>query len=95
MLDPRLLRTIVLIADTASFTVAANRMNSTNSTASQHLSRLEAAVRKRLIDRTARPVRTTASGDILLGHARRLLELPDEIRMLLADPAGAATLRIG
>ena len=95
MLDPRLLRTFVAIADTASFTIAADRLNSTQSTVSQQLGRLEAAVGQRLIDRLARPVALTPPGERLIGYARRLLALQAEAAVLLADPAGTATIRIG
>lgn len=95
MLDPRLLRTFVAIADTGSFTLAAERLNSTQSTVSQHLGRLEGAVGQQLIDRAARPVLPTPAGERLVGYARRLLALQDEAQHLLADPAGTATIRIG
>lgn len=95
MLDPKLLRTFVAIADAASFTIAADRLNSTQSTVSQHLGRLEAAVGQSLIDRSARPLSPTPSGERLLGYARRLLALQDEARTLLADPSGTTTIRIG
>ena len=95
MLDPRLLRTFVAIADAASFTIAADRLNSTQSTISQHLGRLEARVGHMLIDRSARPIAPTPSGERLLGYARRLLVLQEEAETLLADPAGTATIRIG
>lgn len=83
------------VADAASFTIAADRLNSTQSTVSQHLGRLEAAVGRTLIDRSARPIAPTPSGDRLLGYARRLLALQAEAQSLLADPAGTATIRIG
>lgn len=95
MLDLRLLRTFVAVADTASFTIAADRLNSTQSTVSQHLGRLEAAVGRPLIDRSSRPISPTPAGERLLGYARRLLALQDEAQSLLADPSGTSTLRIG
>jgi DNA-binding transcriptional LysR family regulator len=95
MLDLRLLRTFVAIADSASFTRAAERLNSTQSTVSQHLGRLEARVGHPLIDRSSRPITTTPSGERLLGHAHRLLALQDEAEGLLADPLGTSTIRIG
>ena len=95
MLDPRLLRTFVAIVDNASFTVAADRLNSTQSTTSQHLGRLEAVVGHRLVDRSSSPVAPTHAGERLLGYARRLLALQAEAEMLLSDPAGTATIRIG
>lgn len=95
MLDPRLLRTFVAIVDNASFTLAADRLNSTQSTVSQHLGRLEGVVGRRLIDRASAPVGPTPAGERLLGYARRLLALQDEAESLLRDPAGTATIRIG
>lgn len=95
MLDPRLLRAFVAIADTGSFTLAAGRLHSTQSTVSQQLARLEQAVGQELVDRAARPVRVTASGERLLGYARRILALQQEAETLLSDRAGTAAIRIG
>ncbi len=95
MLDPRLLRSFAAIADTGSFTQAAERLNMTQSTISQQLARLEEAVGLELIDRVARPVRPTASGERLLGYARRILALQQEAEAMLGDPAGTASVRIG
>ena len=63
LLDIDQLRTFIAIADTGSFTQAAERLNMTQSTISQQLARLEEAVGRGLIDRVARPVRATASGE--------------------------------
>ena len=95
MFDLRLLRTFVAVVDSASFTLAARRLHSTQSTVSQHLGRLEAAVGRPLIDRSARPIAATPSGERLLGYARRLLALQDEAQALLADASGTRTMRIG
>lgn len=83
------------MTDTASFTLAADRLHSTQSTVSQHLARLETAVGQELIDRTARPIALTPAGERLIGYARRLLALQAEAQSLLADPAGTTTIRIG
>jgi len=95
MLDLRLVRTFVAVVDTASFTVAADRLNSTQSTVSQHLGRLEAVMGRLLIDRSSRPIAPTPSGERLLGYARRLLALQDEALSFLADPSGTTTIRVG
>lgn len=95
MLDPRLLRSFVAIADTGSFTQAAEQLNMTQSTISQQLARLEEAVGRGLIDRVARPVQATASGERLLGYARRILTLQQEAETMLGDSAGTASIRIG
>ena len=44
MLDPRLLRAFVAIADAGSFTAAAERLHMTQSTMSQQIGRLEEAI---------------------------------------------------
>ena len=95
MLDPRLLRAFLAIVDTGSFTQAAERLHMTQSTISQQLGRLEQAMGHELIDRAARPVRPTGSGERLLGYARRILSLQQEAETLLSDPAGTASIRIG
>lgn len=86
MFDPRLLQAFVEIADAGSFTAAAHRLNSTQSTLSQQISRLENAVRFSLFDRSARPVTLTPAGERLIGYARRILALQNEAAALLADP---------
>ena len=84
MLDPRLLRAFVAIADAGSFTAAADRLHMTQSTMSQQIARLEDAIGRALVDRAARPVRLTVTGERLLGHARRILALQDEALTLVA-----------
>lgn len=95
MLDPRLLRSFTAIVDAGSFTLAAERLNMTQSTISQQLARLEEAVGSALVDRAARPVEPTAAGERLLGYARRILALHEEAESALGDPAGTTSIRIG
>lgn len=95
MFDPRLLRAFVAIVDTGSFTAAADRIHITQSTISQQLARLEESVGQQLVDRSARPIRATASGERLIGYARRILMLEHEAQAALGDPAGASPIRIG
>ncbi|OYX94481.1 MAG: LuxR family transcriptional regulator [Novosphingobium sp. 17-62-19] len=95
MFDPRLLQAFVEIVDAGSFTAAAHRLNSTQSTLSQQISRLENAVRFSLFDRSARPVTLTPAGERLIGYARRILALQNEAAALLTDPSGSRSLRVG
>ncbi len=95
MFDPRLLQAFLTVADAGSFTAAANRLNSTQSTLSQQIGRLEEMVRTPLFDRSARPVRLTPAGERLIGYARRILALHGEAAALLADPSGSRSLRVG
>lgn len=95
MLDPRLLRAFVAIADSGSFTAAADRLHMTQSTMSQQIARLEEAIGRALVDRAARPVRLTVTGERLLGHARRILSLQSEALTLVAETSGTTSVRIG
>jgi len=95
MLDPRLLRSFAAIVDTGSFTLAAERLAMTQSTISQQLARLEESLGAVLVDRTARPIKSTPAGERLLGYARRILALQEEAQAALGDPAGTASIRIG
>lgn len=95
MFDSRLLRAFITIVDAGSFTTAAERLHLTQSTISQQLARLEDTFGQQLVDRSARPIGTTAAGERLLGYARRLLQLEQEAQAAVCDPAGARQLRIG
>jgi len=95
MIDQRLLRAFVTIADAGSFTAAAERLHTTQSTVSQQLNRLEQAVGRILIDRTNRPVQPTEEGERLLGYARRMLTLQHEMEELFTDTLGTLPIRIG
>lgn len=93
--DPKLLEAFVAIVDAGSFTAAAHRLNSTQSTVSQQIARLEGLTGTALLDRSARPVRLTPAGERLVGYARRILALQSEAAALLADPSGSRTLKVG
>ena len=95
MFDPRLLQTFVTVADAGSFTDAANCLNSTQSTVSQQVSRLEDMLRHILLDRSARPVKLTPAGETFVGYARRILALQNEAEELLTNPSGSRPVRVG
>ncbi|GAA0217675.1 LysR family transcriptional regulator [Castellaniella daejeonensis] len=95
LIDPDLLKAFVAVADCGSFTAAAARLHSTQSTVSQKIRRLEDLVGHRLLDRGGREVLPTDAGQSLLGHARHLLALNDQILDVMAGAAVAATVRLG
>lgn len=66
-------RYFLAVAETASFTVAAERCHVTQPTLSAGVARLESEVGARLFDR-GRPTGLTAAGHRLLPHARAMLE---------------------
>lgn len=95
MLDPELLRSFVAIAETGSFTVAANRVFRTPSAVSMQIKRLEETLGVSVFTRDARNVALTAEGEILLGYARRLIALNREAvtRFVTANVSGV--VRVG
>lgn len=72
-IEPELLRSLVAIAEGGSFTSAARRLHRTQSAVSMQIKRLEELLGRELFRRDARAVALTADGEVLLGHARRIL----------------------
>lgn len=93
--DLDLLRALVTVADCGSFTAAAARLHSTQSTVSQKVRRLEELAGQRLLDRGVRDVRPTDIGEIVLGYARRMLSLNEELTEALSGGGAATTIRLG
>ncbi len=77
-LDTDLLRTFVAIADSGSFTRAAENVRRTQSAVSMQIKKLEDIVGQPLFTRWSRGVRLTDAGETLLPNARRILRLLDE-----------------
>ncbi len=94
-LDLALLRTFVTVADRASMTVAANALHLTQGAVSQQVKRLEDLFGSALFERDRRGLRMTASGERLLGKARRLLGLNDELWADMTAAAVDGEVRLG
>jgi len=73
VLEPELLSTFVAIADAGSFTEAARRVSRTQSAVSMQMKRLEELIGRPVFARNGRQVELTRDGELLLGHARRIL----------------------
>jgi DNA-binding transcriptional LysR family regulator len=95
MLDFELLRAFVAVADHGGFHRAAERLNLTQSTISQQIKRLELETMRPLFRRTTRSVALTDDGEMLLGDARRLLQLEEAARHRLSAPRLSGTVRLG
>jgi DNA-binding transcriptional LysR family regulator len=97
MLDLKLLMTFREVANCHSFSEAAKRLGYTQPAVSQHVSRLEATLGVRLLERDARGVRLTPAGELLLTRAAALLDqarrAEDDVRE--AAGAGRPCVRIG
>lgn len=73
LLDLDLLRTFVAIVESGSFKAAADIVGRTQSAVSLQVKRLEANVGEMLLAREPQGIRPTATGELLLSHARRVL----------------------
>lgn len=79
------LRVFVTVAAERSFSRAARKLRRTQPAVSQAIRRLEEDSGERLIDRSSRDGTLTAAGELLLGYAKRLMQLADEAAGALAD----------
>ncbi len=94
-LDLTALRSFVAVADAGGVTRAAGFLNLTQSAVSMQLKRLEAALDIQLLDRSARTIALTASGEQLLGYARQMLALNDEVYSRLTHQAFEGEIVLG
>lgn len=94
-LDSELLRTFVAIADTGSFTHAAEIVRRTQSAVSMQVKRLEEAAGQSLFLREARGVRLTPPGETLLATARRVVRLLDQAADTLRIEPLEGTVKMG
>lgn len=91
------LRYVVAVADTGSFTRAAERSHVTQSALSHQIAALERELGVRLFARTSRSVRATESGEAFLRSARSAVRAADQAREDAAAAIGevVGTLRLG
>ncbi len=94
-LDMTALRSFVAVADAGGVTRAAGFLNLTQSAVSMQIKRLEDMLRIDLLDRSARRVGLTAAGEQLLGYARRMLALNDEVFGRLTHDAYEGEIVLG
>jgi len=94
-LDIDLLRTFAAVADSGSFTAAAELVARTQSAVSVQIKRLEEIVGRKVFERTSRSLALTPPGETLLGYARRILELNDESVRRVAEPPVSGVIRLG
>lgn len=95
MLDLDVLRTFVAIAETGSFTTAANAVFRTPSAVSMQIKKLEDILGCSVFSRDARSVTLTNDGEILLGYARRLLSINREAVSKFIVPDIVGVVRLG
>ena len=94
-LDMDVLRTFIAIADTGSFTRAADEVGRTQSAVSMQVKRLEELTGRSLFERDGRLSRLTADGQRMLEYARRIIRLNNEALALFRKPEIAGLVRFG
>ncbi|REK68904.1 LysR family transcriptional regulator [Aeromicrobium endophyticum] len=92
MIDPRRLRVLLAVALHGSVTAAAAALHMSPSAVSQQVAALEREVGHDMFERYGRRLRLTATGEIMVRHARRLSALLEEAE---ADLAAAAHGQVG
>jgi DNA-binding transcriptional LysR family regulator len=94
-LDMTTLRSFLAVAEQGGVTRAAAALNLTQSAVSMQLKRLEELLGVDLFDRSNRRIALTASGELLLTYARRLVALNDEAVGRLTDDVYEGELVLG
>jgi DNA-binding transcriptional LysR family regulator len=95
LLDIDQLRTFIAIAETGSFTKAAEVVNKTQSAVSMQMKRLEERLARAIFARDGRASKLTEDGTRLLDYARRLVKLNVETVAAFSDAALSGRVRLG
>lgn len=90
-----LLQTFVAVAETGSFTAAARLLGLRQSTVSQQIRKLEQRTGRRYIDRDTHSVALTPDGEVLLAHARAILDSHTRLQQHLSAAPLRGRLRLG
>src|SRR3954452_1072436 len=94
-LDLDQMHTFVAIADTGSFTRAADEVHRTQSAVSMQMRRLEERLSQPLFEKEGRSNKLSEDSERLLSHARRLIHLIRETLAAFDDRRLEGTIRIG
>src|SRR3979409_434167 len=90
-----LLRALVAIVDTRSFTKAAQLLGVTQPAVSAQMKRLQYLLGYEVLDKSAPGVTLTPRGELVVDNARRLLSINDEILHLTSGRMAGQTIRVG
>jgi DNA-binding transcriptional LysR family regulator len=94
-LDPDLLRSFLAVAQSLSFTQAAQRLGLRQPTVSQHVRKLEEVVARPLFIRDTRSVTLTADGEAMAGFARTILAAHEQAAGYFSGSGLRGRLRFG
>jgi DNA-binding transcriptional LysR family regulator len=94
MMDISALQAFTAVADSASFSQAAEKLFLTQPAVSKRIAALEQELNSPLFDRIGRQVVLTEAGQALLPHARRILDEVDSSRRAISDLSGRIAGRL-
>jgi DNA-binding transcriptional LysR family regulator len=94
-IDLDLARSFLTVVESGGFTPASKRLHITQSGITLKIKRLEDQLNCRLFNRTTKPLELSQEGEIVLGYARRLLDLNQEMAQRVAKPKKESVLRLG
>ncbi|MET0868684.1 MAG: LysR family transcriptional regulator, partial [Pseudorhodoplanes sp.] len=95
LIDIDQLRTFIAIAETGSFTKAAEVVHKTQSAVSMQMKRLEERLNKPIFARDGRASKLTEDGERLLDYARRIVKLNLEALATFSGPELSGRVRLG
>ncbi len=95
LIDVDQLRTFIAIAETGSFTKAAEVVNKTQSAVSMQMKRLEERLERPIFARDGRASKLTEDGQRLLDYARRIVKLNVETLAAFSDAELSGRVRLG
>ncbi len=95
LIDIDQLRTFIAIAETGSFTKAAEVVNKTQSAVSMQMKRLEERIDRPIFARDGRASKLTEDGSRLLDYARRMVKLNMETIAAFSDVGLSGRVRLG
>jgi DNA-binding transcriptional LysR family regulator len=93
--DMDALRSFCEGVDLGSFARAADKLGRSTSAISMQMKKLEEQAGADLLRRAGRGLELTPAGEILLGYARRIIELNDEARAAVGDMQIEGGVRVG
>ncbi len=94
-LDMDVLRTLAVAMDLGGFGKAADRLGRSQSAVSLQMRKLEERIGRPLFRRQGRSLALTDAGDVVLGYARRILELNDQAVAVARGISVEGSVRFG
>lgn len=95
ILELDLLKTLIAIAETGNFSLAASIVNRTPSAISMQVRKMEDILGRPIFVRNARSVELTDDGQILLQHGRRVLAMNNEVLANFMKPEVKGQIKLG